>query len=211
MFSSVNIRVHQWLNSGFEIIQKGDILSAIHPSELSFITKHAPFDRMELANVLWMLERMQLGYYAEGEVIVSPEQGAVDRFLVIKQGMVQGEQNVAHASEADTWLELAEGECFPLGALLANRPCRECLSGGQRCLLLRIVCGRFSGADRHECAHSAISAHAASPICWSIPSRSFRRSTVIRVSNNNRWPVPCRRSSVVCRSRARRKRRCGKC
>ncbi|MDD5057095.1 MAG: DUF294 nucleotidyltransferase-like domain-containing protein [Sideroxydans sp.] len=97
-------------------------MSAIHPSELSFITKHAPFDRMELAHVMWMLERMSLGYYAEGEVIVSPEQGAVDRFLVIKQGMVHGEQNVAHASEADTWLELAEGECFPLGALLANRP-----------------------------------------------------------------------------------------
>lgn len=97
-------------------------MSAIHPSELSFITKHAPFDHMELAHVMWMMERMQLGYYAEGEVIVSPEQGAVNRFLAIKQGMVHGEQNVAHASEADTWLELAEGECFPLGALLANRP-----------------------------------------------------------------------------------------
>jgi CBS domain-containing protein len=97
-------------------------LSAIHPSELAFITKHAPFDRMELAHVMWMLERMNLGYYAEGEVIVSPEQGAVDRFLVIKQGVVHGEQNVAKASDTDTWMELAEGECFPLGALLANRP-----------------------------------------------------------------------------------------
>ncbi len=96
-------------------------MSAIHPSELAFITRHAPFDRMELAHVLWMLERMNLGYYAEGEVIVSPEQGAVDRFLVIKQGVVHGEQSVAQASDTDTWLELMEGECFPLGALLANR------------------------------------------------------------------------------------------
>ncbi|MBU1424059.1 MAG: CBS domain-containing protein [Gammaproteobacteria bacterium] len=96
-------------------------MSAIHPSELSFITRHAPFDRMELAHVMWMMERMFLGYYAEGEVIVTPEQGPVDRFLVIKQGVVHGEQNVAKASEADTWLELGEGECFPLGALLANR------------------------------------------------------------------------------------------
>ena len=96
-------------------------MSAIHPSELAFITRHAPFDRMELAHVLWMLERMSLGYYAEGEVIVSPEQGAVDRFLVIKQGVVHGEQSVAQASDTDTWLELMEGECFPLGALLANR------------------------------------------------------------------------------------------
>lgn len=76
---------------------------------------------MDLPHVLWMLERMDLGYYAEGEVIVSPEQGPVSRFMLIKQGKVLGEQNVAHASEADTWLELSEGECFPLGALLANR------------------------------------------------------------------------------------------
>lgn len=97
-------------------------MSAIHSSQLAFFSAHAPFDRMEPAHLLWMLERMQLGYYAQGEVIVSPEQGVVERFLVIKQGMVQGEQNVAHASEADTWLELVEGECFPLGALLAYRP-----------------------------------------------------------------------------------------
>lgn len=97
-------------------------MSAIHSSQLSFFTTHAPFDRMDQAHLLWMLERMRLGYYAQGEVIVAPEQGAVDRFFVIKQGLVQGEQSVAHASDADAWLELAEGECFPLGALLANRP-----------------------------------------------------------------------------------------
>ncbi|MDD5612156.1 MAG: DUF294 nucleotidyltransferase-like domain-containing protein [Gallionella sp.] len=96
-------------------------MSAIHVSQLSFFAAHAPFDRMEPAHLLWMLERMQLGYYARDEVIVSPEQGRVERFLVIKQGVVQGEQNVAHASDADTWLELVEGECFPLGALLAHR------------------------------------------------------------------------------------------
>jgi len=69
-----------------------------------------------------MLERMRLAYYAQGEVIISPLQGIVESFLVIKQGRVQGEQNVAHAIEAETWLELVEGECFPLGALLAHRP-----------------------------------------------------------------------------------------
>ncbi|NOT19842.1 MAG: prohead protease, partial [Sideroxydans sp.] len=86
-------------------------MSAIHPSELSFITKHAPFDRMELNHVLWMLERMRLGYYAKDEVIISPEQGVVDHFLIIKQGVVQAEQKVADATESDTWMELTEGEC----------------------------------------------------------------------------------------------------
>jgi CBS domain-containing protein len=97
-------------------------MSTIHPSQLTFFASHAPFDRMEPAHLLWMLERMQLGYYAKDELILAPEQGVANRFLVIKQGTVHGEQKVANATEADTWLELAEGECFPLGALLANRP-----------------------------------------------------------------------------------------
>ncbi|MBI5890285.1 MAG: CBS domain-containing protein [Nitrosomonadales bacterium] len=120
-------------------------MSAIHPSEFAFITKHAPFDRMELAHVMWMLERMSLGYYTEGEVIVSPERGAVDRFLVIKQGVVHGEQNVAKASDADTWLELMEGECFPLGALLANRPVASVYRAGTD-----IFCYELPAADFRE-------------------------------------------------------------
>lgn len=97
-------------------------MSAIHASQLSFFTTHAPFDRMEPAHLLWMLERMSLAYYPEGEIIISPEQGDVQKFLVIKQGLVHAEQNVAQATDTDAWMELVEGECFPLGALLAHRP-----------------------------------------------------------------------------------------
>lgn len=96
-------------------------MNAIHPSQLTFFSAHAPFDRMEQLHLLWMLERMRLAYYADGEVIASPDQSAAEHLFIIKQGMVHGEQSVAHAAEADPWLELAEGECFPLGALLANR------------------------------------------------------------------------------------------
>lgn len=119
-------------------------MSAIHSSQLAFFAAHAPFDRMEPAHLLWMLERMRLAYYAKGEVIVSPEQGVVERFLVIKQGMVHGEQNVAHASEADTWLELAEGECFPLGALLAHRPVASVYRAGKD-----TFCYELPAADFH--------------------------------------------------------------
>jgi CBS domain-containing protein len=85
------------------------------------LRRHAPFDRMEREHLEWMVERLQLGYYGRGEIILSPEQGEAAKFYVIKQGIVQGEQNVAQASDADTWLELTAGECFPLGALLSKR------------------------------------------------------------------------------------------
>lgn len=119
-------------------------MSAIHASQLTFFAAHAPFDRMEPAHLLWMLEHMRLAYYARGEVIVSPERGVVNCFLVIKQGRVQGEQNVADASEADTWLELSDGECFPLGALLAHRP----VAGVYRAVT-DTFCYELSGGDFH--------------------------------------------------------------
>ncbi|WP_407899217.1 DUF294 nucleotidyltransferase-like domain-containing protein [Ferrigenium sp. UT5] len=119
-------------------------MSAIHPSELSFITRHAPFDSMELEHVMWMLERMQLAYYAQGEIIASPEQGEATRMWVIKQGLVMGEQSVAKASDNDTWLELMAGECFPLGALLARRRVASIYRAGSD-----TFCYELSAADFH--------------------------------------------------------------
>jgi CBS domain-containing protein len=86
------------------------------------LARHAPFDQMEREHVLWMAQRLELGYYAKSGVILSPEQGTDIKFYVIKQGVVQGEQAVARAQEDAAWLELHEGECFPLGALLSKRP-----------------------------------------------------------------------------------------
>lgn len=94
-------------------------MSAIHASQLSFFSSHAPFDRMEHAHLLWMMERMKLAYYAKGEVLASPQMGKAKNFLVIKQGLVRGAR-VATVDQ-DAVLELHEGECFPVGALLGAR------------------------------------------------------------------------------------------
>lgn len=82
----------------------------------------APFDQMAHEHLLWMARKLTLGYFAKGEVILSPEQTDPVPFLIIKQGVVQGEQGIAQTQEDSAWLELHEGECFPLGALLADRP-----------------------------------------------------------------------------------------
>jgi CBS domain-containing protein len=80
------------------------------------LARFAPFDRMEREHLAWMAERLRLGYYAKGESVLAPERGEVRTFYVIKQGVIQGER----AGEG-AWLELHEGECFPIGALLARR------------------------------------------------------------------------------------------
>ena len=93
-------------------------MSAIHVSQLTFFTLHAPFDRMERAHQMWLLAHLRLAYYAKGEKLAEPSQGLADRFFIIKQGLVQGERQ---GSAGDAVVELHAGESFPVGALLARR------------------------------------------------------------------------------------------
>jgi CBS domain-containing protein len=81
------------------------------------LSRFAPFDGMAREHLIWLAQRLTLGYFAQGEVLLAPEQGEVDRLYIIKQGIVQGERE-----ESGAWLELHEGETFPLGALLSKRP-----------------------------------------------------------------------------------------
>lgn len=86
------------------------------------LSRFAPFDQMESEHVLWLAQHATLAYFARGEAILSPEQNDPVAFFIIKQGVVQGEQVTGQMPDAPAWLELSEGECFPLGALLASRP-----------------------------------------------------------------------------------------
>ena len=91
---------------------------------LDFLRRHTPFDQMAPAHQELLAKRLRLGFYAQGESIVSPELGPADRFYIIKQGRVRGSaQNQEPGDEDGTW-ELVAGECFPIGALLSRRPVR---------------------------------------------------------------------------------------
>jgi CBS domain-containing protein len=86
------------------------------------LRRHAPFDHMEPEHLQWLAERLQVGYYAKGELILSPQQGVASRFFIVKQGEVIGKQGLLPNDEEAVVHELQEGECFPFGALLSKRP-----------------------------------------------------------------------------------------
>lgn len=90
---------------------------ALVAATVDHLARFAPFDAMSPEDLAWLAERLKLAYYAKGEVVLSPRHGEVDRLFIIKQGVVQGEQ----AAKGGAWLELHEGESFPLGALLSKR------------------------------------------------------------------------------------------
>ena len=90
--------------------------NSLTAATVDHLSRFAPFDRMEREHLAWLAGRLKLAYYAKGEVVLAPEQGVVRTFYIIKQGVIQGEREGEGA-----WLELHEGECFPIGALLAKR------------------------------------------------------------------------------------------
>lgn len=89
---------------------------------VEFLLRHAPFDRMAPAHLEFLASHLQLGFYANGEVITDPAEGAASHFYVIKQGRVRGETSDEQGAAEDGAWELVTGECFPIGALLARRP-----------------------------------------------------------------------------------------
>lgn len=94
---------------------------ALLAATLDHLSRFSPFSRMERDHLVWMIERLKVSYYAKNEIILAPQARPVDTFFIVKQGIILGEQEVVKAQENATWLELREGECFPLGALLSKR------------------------------------------------------------------------------------------
>ena len=107
------------------------------------LARFAPFDSMEREHLIWLALRLRLDYYARGEVVLGPEAGPAEIFYIIKQGAIHGEQDVARAQDANDWLELHEGECFPLGALLSRRAVASTYRAGQDTFCFELAAADF--------------------------------------------------------------------
>ncbi|AYC31199.1 CBS domain-containing protein [Pseudomonas cavernae] len=105
---------------------------------MEFLQKFPPFNQMDNAHLVYLLEHCQLRFYAEGESIIKPGDGPVQHFYIVKQGRVVGERPHSAKRGTETTFEITSGECFPLAALLGERATRtEHLAGADTfCLLL---------------------------------------------------------------------------
>jgi CBS domain-containing protein len=79
---------------------------------------HLPFSQMEAAHLAMLASTLTLGYYAKGEVILSPSMGKVSQVWILQRGTVKGERD---AAATDSALTLNEGEMFPIGAAMSTR------------------------------------------------------------------------------------------
>lgn len=82
------------------------------------LSVYLPFSAMERADLDFLIERLEVAYYAPGERVLAPESGVPSHCIIVRQGRVEGFDN----ESSTVALEAAVGDCFPLGALLAGRP-----------------------------------------------------------------------------------------
>ena len=75
-----------------------------------------PFDRLDIAHVRWLAQRLSAGSFPEGTEVLVPGQ-VPDKFYFIRNGGVRLEAMGRVADEKKILAEIGQGECFPLAAL----------------------------------------------------------------------------------------------
>ncbi|MEP7329366.1 MAG: hypothetical protein ABI777_09160, partial [Betaproteobacteria bacterium] len=93
---------------------------AVLASLLQNLRAFTPFSGMPDRDVERLVAAAQLQYFAPDETILSPVAARPPYCWIITRGAVQGERPNAAGVVVPAW-EIAEGEMFPLGALLSNR------------------------------------------------------------------------------------------
>ncbi|MBS3802913.1 MAG: CBS domain-containing protein [Oleiphilaceae bacterium] len=91
-------------------------------SIMSFLREHAPFSQMDENHLAHFAENATLRFYADGDPVLSPEDGPPRHLNVVKQGRIRGERCRSKDGESETTFEISKGECFPLAALIGERP-----------------------------------------------------------------------------------------
>jgi len=92
------------------------LANSLHHATLDALRRQAPFSAMAEDALLWLVRRLSVAYFARDAVLLAPADRPPDALFIVKQGAVAGD-----TAEGQTVLQLAAGEMFPLGALLARR------------------------------------------------------------------------------------------
>ena len=92
------------------------LANSLHRATLDALRRQAPFATMTEDEVLWLVQRLSVAYFARDAALLEPADVPPETLFIIKQGTVGGV-----AAEGQTVFQLATGEIFPLGALLAGR------------------------------------------------------------------------------------------
>lgn len=113
----------------------------LQSATLDELRRHPPFDRMQTAHVAWLVERLDLVYFAPDTEVLSPASGPAAHLFIVKQGAILGFGEGEEDTGRPRW-RLEVGECFPIGALIASRAVSSlCRAAGD------VFCYRLAKSD----------------------------------------------------------------
>lgn len=90
----------------------------------AFLLQFAPFQHMETAHRMFIIEQGWLRFYAAGDIITQASDGPASRWYLIRQGLVTGQRINPHDNTRHNELLLSAGDSFPMAALVGERPTR---------------------------------------------------------------------------------------
>lgn len=85
------------------------------------LQRHAPFDRMDVECLAWVVGRLSVVYFAPDTIVLEPGEAPPPHLYVVRQGAVVGSDPADPRQDAFRF-RVSVGESFPLGALLGRRP-----------------------------------------------------------------------------------------
>jgi CBS domain-containing protein len=89
----------------------------------TILQPHVPFSHMKAEDLDFLLANIQVAYFAPGETVLAPTDAVSAHCFIVKQGQVRGLQPAGKGAEHERIaFEATAGDCFPVGALLAQRP-----------------------------------------------------------------------------------------
>ena len=83
------------------------------------LRRHPPFNEMEPAHVKAFVAASRQAYFAPGEAVVRPEDGAVRELFFIRRGAITGKRGLSDV--AGGAFQYEAGDLFPISAVLARR------------------------------------------------------------------------------------------
>ncbi len=103
------------------------------------LRSYAPFAQMEMAHVQSFVAASQQRYYAAGEAVLCPADGAIKELLVVRRGSITGSQGMAqYANQGAGGFLYEAGDVFPVSAAFAGRAVTAHYQASEDCFVLAL-------------------------------------------------------------------------
>lgn len=91
-------------------------------STIAHLQQFMPFQKMDISSLTFLVEHIEVNYFAQDEIILDHTDTIPDYFFIIKKGIIESQREARENQFYKNAFEFEEGECFPVGPLVSLSP-----------------------------------------------------------------------------------------